>query len=38
MEKSEKWYNKFTDKLELIGLRPRTIDIYFRAVWLLQDH
>lgn len=38
MEKNNKWYKEFTDKLELTGLRPRTIDIYSRAVKQLQDH
>ena len=38
MEKSENWYKQFTDKLELTGLRSRTIDVYSRAVRQLQDH
>ena len=38
MEKNNKWYKEFTDRLELTGLRPRTIDIYSRAVKQLQDH
>ncbi len=38
MEKNDKWYKQFTDKLELTGLRPRTIDVYSRAVKQLQDH
>ena len=38
MEKIEKWYKQFTDKLELTGLRPRTVDVYSRAVKQLQDH
>jgi len=38
MEKNNKWYKEFTDKLELTGLRPRTIDVYSRAVKQLQDH
>ena len=38
MEKNDKWYKEFTDKLELTGLRPRTIDIYSRAVKQLQDY
>ncbi|QEN04559.1 integrase [Thiospirochaeta perfilievii] len=38
MEKNNKWYKQFTDKLELTGLRPRTVDVYSRAVKQLQDH
>ena len=38
MEKTNTWYKQFTDKLELTGLRPRTVDVYSRAVKQLQEH
>lgn len=38
MEKINNWYKEFTNKLELTGLSPRTVDVYSRAVKQLQDH